>query len=176
MPLLVKMEEAFTGAGFLVVRFDLAFRQKRRTGPPSGNGAADRDSIRAAAAAMRSRVTGRVVIGGQSYGGRQASMLAAEDPTVADALLLLSYPLHAPGKPEQPRTAHFPSLLVPAVFVQGDHDPFASPEELSEAVKLLPLPAARIVIENAGHDLKRGAFDIAGMVAPAVQELFDHAA
>lgn len=171
MPLLVKMEEAFTRAGFAVVRFDLAFRRKRRTGPPTGNGAADRESIRAAASAMRSRVPGRVIVGGQSYGGRQASMLAADDPTVADGLLLLSYPLHPPGKPEQPRTAHFESLRVPAVFLQGDHDPFASPEELAEAVRLLPVPATRIVIEGAGHDLRRGMFDIAGTVIPAVERL-----
>jgi len=59
---------------------------------------------------MRELVTGRVFLGGQSYGGRQASMLLASEPGLADALLLLSYPLHPPRRPAELRTAHLPSL------------------------------------------------------------------
>src|SRR5580700_142356 len=110
-PLLRALATAFCAAGWLVLRCDLPFRQKRRFGPPSPTAAAaDRAGLNDAVAVIRARVQAKVVLGGQSYGGRQATMLAAESPGLADALLLLSYPLHPPGKPTQPRTAHFPSL------------------------------------------------------------------
>src|SRR5580693_3906303 len=91
-PLLVAVAKAFTAAGYRVNRFDLAFRQRRPFGPPSPAAAAqDRDSLREAVAEMRGLVSGPVVMAGHSYGGRQATMLAAEEPVLADALLLLSY-------------------------------------------------------------------------------------
>ena len=86
-------------------------------------------------------------------------MLAAEAPGVAEALLLLSYPLHPPDKPAQLRTAHFPQLRTPALFVSGTKDPFGSPDELRAALELVPGQHELRLIENAGHDLKRPAFD-----------------
>ena len=65
-------------------------------------------------------------------------MLAAEMPDLIDGLLLLSYPLHPPGKPQQFRTAHFPKLNMPALFVHGSRDPFGSFEELKSALALIP--------------------------------------
>jgi predicted alpha/beta-hydrolase family hydrolase len=155
-PLLVAVAEEFAAAGFLVLRFDLPFRQARPSGPPHpGSAAHDRDGIRAAAAALE-RVSGRpVFLGGHSYGGRQASMLAASDPAAAAGLLLLSYPLHPPRRPAELRTAHFPQLRAPALFVHGSRDPFGSPEELRAALALIPAPTALAEIEGAGHDLKR---------------------
>src|SRR5436305_1072224 len=102
-PLLVALGEKFADAGWTVLRCDLPFRQLRPTGPPRGNGSEDRDGLRRAVEALRKLVPGRVFLGGQSYGGRQASMLAAAEPGLADGLLLLSYPLHPPGKPAQLR-------------------------------------------------------------------------
>src|SRR5271163_2641038 len=94
-PLLTAVAEEFASAGFLVLRFDLPFRLERPGGPPHPGGAArDREGIRAAAASLAKMAGGPVFIGGHSYGGRQATMLAAEDPGVAPGLLLLSYPLH----------------------------------------------------------------------------------
>jgi len=149
-----------------VLRCDLPFRQKRPHGPPSpSTAAADRAGLKNAVAAMQAIVPGRVFLGGQSYGGRQASMLASEEPGLAAALLLLSYPLHPPGKPEQPRTAHFPALRTPSLFVHGPRDPFASTAELRAALALIPAPVALAEIPDAGHDLLRGAFDVAGLVA-----------
>ncbi len=81
-------------------------------------------------------------------------MLAAEEPGLVDGLLLLSYPLHPPGKHEQLRTAHFPALQTPAVFVHGTKDPFGSPKELEDAVKLISGPVRVVPVEGAGHDLK----------------------
>ena len=172
MALLVAAAGAFTAAGLCVLRCDLPFRQKRPHGPPSpSTAAADRAGLKDAVAAMRGIVPGRVFLGGQSYGGRQASMLAAEEPDLAAALLLLSYPLHPPGKPEQARTAHFPALRVPSLFVHGPRDPFASPDELRAALALIPGPTALVEIPGAGHDLARGAFDVAGLLFEPFRKL-----
>src|SRR5437868_1465677 len=111
-PLMLAVAEAFTEAGYAVLRYDLPFRQARPHGPPfPANAAQDRVGLENAVRSMRERAHGRpLILGGHSYGGRQASMLAAEKPDLADALLLLSYPLHPPRKPDQLRTAHFPQL------------------------------------------------------------------
>src|ERR1700736_3325910 len=99
-PLLIAVANELAEAGFTVFRFDLAFRQARPSGPPRpGDAALDRERIRAAASALRQIAGGRLFLGGHSYGGRQATMLAAADPAAADGLLLLSYPLHPPRKP-----------------------------------------------------------------------------
>src|SRR5437016_482172 len=82
---------------------------------------------------MRRRATGRLWLGGQSYGGRQASILAAGEAGLVDALLLLSYPLHPPGKSGERRTAHFPELRTPALFVHGSADPFGTLDEVESA-------------------------------------------
>jgi predicted alpha/beta-hydrolase family hydrolase len=165
-PLLAAAEDAFAAAGFTVLRCDLPFRQKRPRGPPSpAAAAADRAGLRGAVEAMRERVSGRVVLGGVSYGGRQATILAADEPRIAAALLLFSYPLHPPGWPEQLRTGHFPRVRLPALFVQGTRDPFGSPEELRRAVAAIPAPTRILAIEGAGHDLKRGDFDLPAVVA-----------
>ncbi len=102
------------------------------------------------------------MLGGHSYGGRQATMLAAEEPEVADALLLLSYPLHPPEKPEQLRTAHFPQLQTPALFVHGTKDPFGTIEEMQAALKLIPAATQLMVAEKAGHALGARYLDATG--------------
>jgi len=171
-PLLVAAAEAFTAAGLHVLRCDLAFRQRRPSGPPSlATAATDRAGLRRAVNAMRGIVPGPVMFGGQSYGGRQATMLAADEPDLADSLLLFSYPLHPPGKPERPRSEHFPRLRVPCLFVHGTADPFASIAELRSAVGSIPAPTQVIPIERAGHDLRRGRFDLSVVVAAATAQL-----
>ena len=164
-PLLILLADVFCAAGYFVLRCDMAFRQHKPFGPPSpatsGN---DRASLRDAVAAMRKMVGGAVVLGGHSYGGRQATMLAAEEPGIVEALLLLSYPLHPPGKPGQPRTAHFPALLTPALFVHGTKDPFGTVEELSDALGMIPGKTELITVTGAGHDLNRGKFALASAV------------
>lgn len=168
--LLVAVADAFEALDFVVFRYDLPFRQERRHGPPRfGAAAADREGIRRAAEAMRSKAKprGRVFLGGHSYGGRQSSMLLAEEPQVADGLLLLSYPLHPPKKPDQARTAHFPKLMRPSFFVHGTRDPFGSAEEMKAALELIPGSHAVLKIDGAGHDLvgKSGADEISRRIA-----------
>ncbi len=160
-PLLIAVAAAFEAAGYRVLRFDLAFRLRRPFGPPSpATGPQDRDSLREAVAEMRKLVDGPVVLGGHSYGGRQATMLAAEEPALAEALLLLSYPLHPPNKPAQLRTAHFPALRTPAVFVQGTKDPFGTIEEVRAALTMTPAKTQLVALDGLGHDLARGRFDV----------------
>ena len=165
-PLLLAVANAFCAAGLAVLRCDLPFRQERRTGAPSpAKSARDRAGLKAAVKVLREIVSGDVYLGGQSYGGRQATMLCADEPELAQRLLLLSYPLHPPGKPNQLRTEHLPRLLTPAVFVHGAADPFGSIAEMELALAMIPAPTKLLVIEGAGHDLKRGRFDLADMVA-----------
>ena len=80
-------------------------------------------------------------------------MLCAEEPEVASGLLLLSYPLHPPRKPEQQRTQHLPNLQTPTLFVHGTRDPFGLIEELQRAIKMIPAKTKLMVVEGAGHDL-----------------------
>ncbi len=152
--LLQAIGRCFADIGFVVLRCDLPFRQARATGPPRpGDAARDRQGLERAVQVIRGRASGRIFLGGQSYGGRQATMLMADEPALADGLLLTSYPLHPPGKPEQLRTAHFPRLHTPALFVEGSRDPFATFEEMEAAMKLIPARTFMVKIEGAGHDL-----------------------
>jgi predicted alpha/beta-hydrolase family hydrolase len=83
-------------------------------------------------------------------------MLAAEDNGAADGLVLLSYPLHPPQAPDKRRTGHFPQLRTPALFLHGTNDPFGAPEEMEEAVKMIPAATRLVFIEGAGHSLVPG--------------------
>jgi len=157
-PHLIELAEAFAGAGFLVLRCDLPFRQQSPHGPPPfGAAERDREGLRRAVEVAGSLSPGRVFLGGHSYGGRQATMLAASEPGLVAGLLLLSYPLHPPRKPDQLRTQHFPDLRTSALFVSGTRDPFGSPSEMREALKLIPAPTRLLQVEGAGHDLKAPA-------------------
>jgi uncharacterized protein len=169
-PLLLVVADAFSQAGVAVLRCDLAFRQKHPKGPPFPSaGAGDRRGLRRAAAYLKSMVTGPLYLAGHSYGGRQVSLLAAEEPDIATGLLLLSYPLHPPKKPEEMRTEHFGSLRTRCVFVSGDRDPFGAVTELEEAFKAIAAPKRFLVIAGASHDLKKGQF----LLNPVVQALLD---
>jgi predicted alpha/beta-hydrolase family hydrolase len=153
-PLLTALAEAFAAAGVTVLRCDLPYRQSRAFGPPRpGDAARDREGLENAVVALRKMVSGRVFLGGHSYGGRQSTMLCADHPGLVEGLLLLSYPLHPPRKPEQLRVQHLPRLQTPSLFVHGTRDPFGSPEEMESALSLIPAKTRLLRIEGAGHDL-----------------------
>ncbi len=153
-PLLIALADAFAAAGFTVLRCNLPYRQARPFGPPGpGDAARDRAGLKSAIAKLRGMMSGRIFLGGHSYGGRQASMLCAEEPDIVAALLLLSYPLHPPRKPEQQRTQHLPDLRTPTLFVHSTRDPFGSIEELQRAIKMIPAKTKLLPVEGAGHDL-----------------------
>jgi predicted alpha/beta-hydrolase family hydrolase len=179
-PLLIAVAETFSRAGFLVLRCDLPFRQDRPYGPPSPHdGKRDRAGLQNAVVALRNLAGGAVFLGGHSYGGRQASMLCAEQTEAKHvpvrALLLMSYPLHPPRKPAQLRTQHFFNLRTPALFVQGTRDPFGTVEEIEQALKLIPARTRLLTVDSAGHDLgfkgKSRREDLPGTVLAELQSL-----
>jgi uncharacterized protein len=174
-PLLLALAGAFCVSGLTVLRCDLPFRQLRPHGPPQrGSAERDQQGLRAAVASMRRQTSGRVFLGGHSYGGRQASILSAAEPGLVDRLLLLSYPLHPPQRPGELRTAHFPQLRTPAMFVHGTRDGFGSIDEMIAALKLIPARTQLLPTAGAGHELvtKRNLDDVPKMVVGAFR-LFD---
>ena len=153
-PLLVALGERFAAAGLSTLRCNLPFRQRRLTGPPSPSDAKhDQEGLRRAVMLMKQEFSGTAYVGGVSYGGRQASMLVASEPSLVDGLFLLSYPLHPPGRAAQMRTAHFPELKTPTLFVSGTKDAFGSIEEFEAAIRLIPAKKKLLPIEGAGHGL-----------------------
>ena len=94
-----------------------------------------------------------IAVGGQSYGGRVASLAAAEPETSYAGLVLFSYPLHLPGKPEQLRTEHWPAIRCPVLVLSGESDPFARIDLLRAAVPLLR-NAELVTYPGLGHTLK----------------------
>src|SRR5690606_23418300 len=110
-----------------------------------------------------------IAFGGRSYGGRMCSLAVAEGMPAA-ALVLLSYPLHPPGKPDRLRTEHFGELTVPCLFVSGDRDAFGSPDELETAIKAIPGPVTTVWVPGA-HDPKNQDATIAETVRDWLQSL-----
>lgn len=131
--------------GLTTVRFHFPYQEAKRRSP-------DRPPILEAtwlAVLGRFAPGKRCVIGGRSMGGRIASQVVAQG-AAAGALALFAYPLHPPGKPEQRRDAHLPSIAVPTLFCSGTGDAFASPEELREAAALVPNATVHL-LEGADH-------------------------
>lgn len=173
--LLVAVSNALAEAGIKVLRCDLPFRQMRRHGPPSPAGTVrDRQGVRRAIAVLKAKTAGRIFVGGHSYGGRQATMLVAEEPELVEGMLLLSYPLHPPRKPSELRVGHFVKLVKSALFVHGSRDPFGSIEEMKSALQLIPARNMLLEVSGVGHDLwsKNSASDLPGRIATAFQTFF----
>jgi uncharacterized protein len=162
-PSLVAIEAAV--APLPVERMDFPYRLAGRKAP-------DRppvllDAVRAAAAGLVERAgvaPDRLALGGRSMGGRMCSMAVA-DGLPAAALVLVAYPLHPPGRPDNQRTAHLPALTVPCLFVQGTRDPFGSPDELTAATATIPGPVTHEWIDGGRHDLKGADRRIGELVA-----------
>jgi predicted alpha/beta-hydrolase family hydrolase len=176
-PLLVTLADAFSVAGLTVLRCDLPYRQLRPHGPPGpGDAARDRSGLKNAVAALRKVAPRRIFLGGHSYGGRQSTLLCAEDPELVNGLLLLSYPLHPARKPEQLRIQHLPNLRNPSLFVHGTRDPFGSIEQIQNALQLIPADTRLLSVEGGGHDLmsksNQGNPALASVVVAAFQEFF----
>ncbi len=149
---LVALESAL--APMPVARVDFPYRREGRKAPDRAPKLVA--CVREEAAALAARtgvVPERIVLGGRSMGGRMCSLAVAEGLPAA-GLVLISYPLHPPGRPDQLRTAHFPELRVPCLFVSGERDAFATRDELVEHVAAIPGRVTHVWIPRAGHDLK----------------------
>jgi hypothetical protein len=146
--------DALADAKIPSLRFNYPYRSAGRNAPdrPKVLDAATREA--AAELAKRAKLPpDRLVLGGRSMGGRYCSMVvgAAGDPVPARGLLMLSYPLHAAGKPEKPRTEHFPGIRVPVLFVSGTRDALAGREALTEAARAVKGPVTFHWIDTADH-------------------------
>jgi predicted alpha/beta-hydrolase family hydrolase len=148
---LVALEQ--TLAPLPVRRIDFPYRiaGKRAPDRPPVAIAHLREEAAAFAKAKRFRAE-RLVLGGRSYGGRMCSMAVAEGLPAA-GLVLLSYPLHPPGKPDRLRVEHFPAITVPVLFVGGEKDPMGSPEEFAAHVGAITGPVTQVWVRG-GHDPK----------------------
>jgi uncharacterized protein len=170
-PLLQQVCDEWARRGWLAVRYNLPYRRRRPTGPPSGSGTADRAGIVAAITLCRGLTGGPLIAGGHSYGGRQTSMVVATDQAPVDVLTLFSYPVHPPGKPERPRTEHLPDITVPTVFTHGTSDPFGTPAEVRIAAALVARTTAVVEIAGARHDLRSKTVNVAALAVDAALQL-----
>ncbi|GFG63501.1 hypothetical protein MKUB_09910 [Mycobacterium kubicae] len=170
-PLLQRVCDEWSRRGWLAVRYNLPYRRRRPKGSPSGSAASDREGIVEAIELCRGLVSGPVIAGGHSYGGRQTSMVVAAQQAPVAVLTLFSYPVHPPGKPERARTEHLPDITVPTVFTHGTSDPFGTPAELRDAAALIPAPTEIVEITGARHDLSSKTLDVAALAIAAALRL-----
>ncbi|WP_194764723.1 alpha/beta family hydrolase [Microbacterium sp. UFMG61] len=172
-PFLTGFADALTLLGFSTLRFNFPYvEQGRRMPGPATHATA---TWRAVVAHAREQDPGATIWAtGKSYGGRMASMAVAEG-LVVDGLAYLGYPLHAPGKPEKPRSEHLPAIIVPQLFIEGTNDPFIQPVSQFEEVVETCRNARVVWIEGGGHTFevkgrKRSASEIGASLAPFVAE------
>ncbi|HTH04404.1 MAG TPA: alpha/beta family hydrolase, partial [Ilumatobacteraceae bacterium] len=137
----------------LCVRADFPYRKAGRKSPdrPPVLLQAVRDEAAPLLASGES-----LLLGGRSMGGRICSMAVADvdDPLPAAGLVLISYPLHPPGRPDTLRVEHLPRITVPCLFVSGTKDAFGTPDELTKWTATIPGPVTHVWIDGKGHDLK----------------------
>ncbi len=169
--LLQRVCDEWARRGWLAVRYNLPYRRRRPTGPPSGSSAHDRAGIVEALAACRPLAGGPMIAGGHSYGGRMTSMVVAAREATVDALTLYSYPVHPPGKPERARTEHLPDITVPTVFTHGTSDPFGTIAEVRAAAAVVAAPTEVVEIGGARHDLGSKTIDVAALAVDAALRL-----
>jgi uncharacterized protein len=170
-PLLQQVCDEWARRGWLAVRYNLPYRRRRPTGPPSGSAAGDRAGIVEAITLCRGLSDGPLIVGGHSYGGRQTSMVVAANEAPANVLTLFSYPVHPPGKPERPRTEHLPDITAPTVFTHGTSDPFGTPAEVRDAAAMIAAPTEVVEIAGARHDLRSKSLDVAALAVDAALRL-----
>jgi predicted alpha/beta-hydrolase family hydrolase len=156
-----------------VVRNDFPYRKAGRKAPDRAPTlmASIRDDL-----ATIARRRGPVVMGGRSMGGRMTTMVAADvdggGPVARLAgLVLICYPLHPPGKPDNLRVEHLPAVTVPCLFISGTKDPFGSPDELTRWTATIPAPVEHLWIEGGRHDLRGADARIAEAVEAFVRDL-----
>ena len=151
---LVAIDETAAAAGAVVSRMDFPYRKAGRAAP-------DREPVLLAAVReevdalhRRARLpVSRIAVGGRSMGGRICSMAVAEG-LGALAAVLISYPLHPPGRADRMRTAHLPSLDLPCLFVSGTRDAFGTPAELEAATAVIAGPVTHVWLEGKDHSLR----------------------
>ena len=172
-PFMTAVARRLSAPGIDVVTFNFLYMERgRRVPDPKARLEA---CYRAVITATRAH-TGkgnRMVIGGKSMGGRIATLVAADGAETAggdagvDGLVLLGYPLHPPGRPDKPRTAHLPSVNAPMLFVQGERDAFGTPDELRPVLATCT-DAELVTVDGGDH-----SFKVRGKNAPTAGEMYE---
>ena len=169
---LVAMEDAL--APLSVARHDFPYRIAGKPFPDKSPVliASVKEHVRAFAESL-GVFTSQIVIGGRSMGGRMCSMAIAdeEDPLVVAGLVLVSYPLHPPKKPDTLRIEHLPRVSVPTLCVSGTKDNFGTPQELEEAFVVVPGAVTWSWVDNGRHELAKADTDVAQRIASWVTAL-----
>jgi predicted alpha/beta-hydrolase family hydrolase len=161
-PSLVAIEQAL--APLPVTRADFPYRREGRRAPDRPPKLLACVAEEAGLLAERTGVPpARIALGGRSMGGRICS-IAVADGLPAAALVLIAYPLHPPGKPDNLRIEHFPRLELPCLFISGTRDPFGSPEELEAHTAVIPGPVTHVWLDGARHELKGKDAELAAIV------------
>ncbi len=168
---LVAIDDALTPAGIRVERIDFPYRIAGRRAP-------DRPPVLVATVVASAKALAgtldvpqkAIALGGRSMGGRMCSMAVAEGLEAA-ALVLVSYPLHPPGRPDRSRTEHFPSIGAPCLFVSGTRDNFGTPEELESATAAIPSRVTHHWIDGGDHGLRRKDAQVAEVVLDWISAL-----
>jgi len=146
---MLTVARALGSRGLSVVRFNFLYKEKRSSRPDPMPKL--KETTEAVVARVRSELGPKtLIIGGRSMGGRAASMLAA-DGFECSGLLLLAYPLHPPGKPDQLRDAHLPSIRVPVLCVNGTRDPFCTVNLMKGVLERVTAPWQMLWLETADH-------------------------
>jgi uncharacterized protein len=151
-PFMVRTARGLASRGIDVVTFDFPYMHAGRKAPDKAPvlERAFQDAIAAARDLSRAP---RVFIGGKSMGGRMATHLAAAAVPEVAGVVALGYPLHPPGRPDQLRVSHLPSIRMPVLIVQGERDSFGTPDELRPYVAQIPGPATLHVVAGGDHSL-----------------------
>ena len=151
-PFMAGVSKALAARGIDVVTFDFPYKRLQKSAP-------DRPPVleqsfrEVVAAARRWSQADRLFIGGKSMGGRIATHLAAQGLESLSGVVCLGYPLHPPGKPQQLRVAHLPSIAVPVLVIQGERDTFGTPDELRPHLEAMPAEVHLHVIPRGDHSL-----------------------
>ena len=157
-----------------VARVDFPYRKAGKSFPDKAPVLVQcvKDEVRAFAVSLGVK-TSEIVIGGRSMGGRMCSMAVADDsdPLEVAGLVLVSYPLHPPKKPDKLRIEHLPNVRVRTLCISGTRDDFGTPEELTTAFAVVPSDVQWQWIENARHELARKDEVVAEIAAQWISAL-----
>lgn len=147
------MANGLEALGIEVVTFDFPYMEQKRRVPDKGPVLeASFERVFEAVASRQKPPAHHIFIGGKSMGGRIATQLAAAKPALPIAgLVLLGYPLHPPGKPDQLRDRHLPSVNRPMLFIQGARDAFGTPAELAPILARVQPPPTLHVVDGGDH-------------------------
>jgi predicted alpha/beta-hydrolase family hydrolase len=156
-PFMVTMARGLAERGIDVATFDFPYMREKRRVPDKAPvlEAAFREAVAEALdrSAQARHTSTRLFIGGKSMGGRMATHLAAQGLDGLEGVVALGYPLHPPGKPEQPRIAHLPAIRVPMLIVQGERDAFGTPDELKPVIGQMTARVMLHVVARGDHSL-----------------------